>query len=169
MTPRYRAPRVTLTPLHRIEFDAGGEHARIPLFNISISGVGLLHEPPIPFAVGSELPGELRVGGARYPVRLKIAHVTPKIVGASFIDRSDALKSAIESYFEYELAALTMAKVDPKYHKAEPDGDAHWIHGDRCDLFYVTRGDQLVRFRLTFLGNHFESTAEGGLLAGQLH
>jgi hypothetical protein len=133
--------------------------ADVKLLNISVTGVALIRGQTIQWpSPGDIIEGLLIMENRSFPIRIKIAHLSKDIVGGSF--EPDAklaqAQAAIRSFFSVELTALCTMKVDPKYHKKDPDGDAHWIHGDNADLFYVTKGTTLVRFRMTFLGNHYE-------------
>jgi hypothetical protein len=169
-----RAFRVAISPLHRLHFVPadpilkGRENAR--LCNISISGVGLvatdfIRQP----ALKDVFRGSLFFDSGSHPVELQVMHLTSGVIGAKFHGDVAAVREAIKKYFELELLAVGMLKVNPAHHKADADGNAHWIHGDQCELFYVMdAAGKLVRFRLTFTGNRFVWSKTAGLSVGQV-
>jgi hypothetical protein len=169
-----RAFRVVISTLHRVSFVPsqsllkGRDEAR--LSNISTSGIGLVAgDFTAKPKVKSSIEGSMVFEDGSHPVQMQVMHVTSGVIGAKFMGDSKGLQDAIRKYFELELLALGMLKVNPAHHKTEADGNAHWIHGDQCELFYVTNlADQVIRFRLTFLGNRFVWSQAGGLNVGQV-
>jgi hypothetical protein len=114
------------------------------------------HPPVSPPHLGTVFGGEVLFGEKAYPIKLRIARVNQGVIGCRFEGPADDVRQAVFAYFKFELAGLSAVKVDPKYHKQEPDGPTHWVHGDHCDLYYVEQPGGILRFRLTFLGNHFD-------------
>lgn len=167
------APRFQLSALDHIGFQFQSpvlEDELVHLANISSSGVALLKEdvhPPL--KPGDTLSGLLFFGATPIPITLYVVHLTGGVIGAAFKQPSTLLQTAIREYFEMEIEGLSCEKVDPKHHKKDPEGEAHWFHGDRCDLFYVTQQDHLIKMRLTFLGLHFEGQNGSPLQIHQVH
>ncbi|MDH5297479.1 MAG: hypothetical protein OEV91_00485 [Desulfobulbaceae bacterium] len=168
-----RAPRVHILPLHNIHFVMAGSGSGDPasLANLSFSGVGLLADghrrwpPP-----GAMIFGDFLFGGDRHPVSMLVVRSAGKIVGCQFDSSSkERLRPLVLRYFDLELSALRLYPVDPQYLKEEEDGQPHWLRGhDNCELFLVEREGRLVRFNLTFFGNHIEGGAELPLRFGQV-
>jgi hypothetical protein len=169
-----RAPRVVLTSLHRVRFAMHGPQGPIvlPVINISTSGLAFSQEhPPLPVpTVGSIFRGEVLFGDKAYAIALKVARINQGVIGCRYDGPADQLRQAVFAYLRVELAGLSAIKVDPKYHKQEPDGPTHWVHGDHCDLYYVEKpdGSGILRFRLTFLGHHFDGGQDSPLRFGEV-
>ncbi len=165
-----RAPRVPISPLHRVHFDLESPtHALgLKLSNISTSGIGLIVENNT-ISPGSPLKGRLVFNQKTHvPIEMKAIHITHGIAGSHYLNPSSDLKKAIQDFFKLELAGLGTMKVNPKYHKKETDGTSAWITGDNCDLYYVAEEDKVIRFKLTFLGNHFTAAQGKPLYVGHV-
>lgn len=174
-TPRKwttRAPRVRLLPLHEIFFwrTEPLPETRVEIANISTTGVGLLRETGIEWPKSGDFAhGEIDLRGQRYPVKIKIAHSSAMILGCSFEDNQAAIRDMVHRYFEYEIAALTLYKANPEVLQAVPDGVPHWLHArNNCELYFVTRSDQTVRFNISFFGNYVEGGREMPTRFGQV-
>lgn len=167
-----RAPRVPITPLHRVHVEL--EHPiaiDLKLSNISTSGMGILLESgdfPAQMKVKGRLVFDLKGDLKKMSFEGKIVHFTKNLAGVHYQTPTTDLKDTIREYFKLELAGLSTMKIDPKYHKKETDGTSTWITGDGCDLYFVMSGDQIIRFKLTFLGNHFVGSADKPLYVGQV-
>jgi hypothetical protein len=168
-----RATRVPLQALHSVRFTASepASLGSLGISNLSGSGVGFLKRSSDAWpAVGATIAGTLTLGANSVPTRLRVVHAAGELVGATFVDEVESVRRAITDYFAVELAALRMNRVNPEMLQADPDGSPHWLYGDRgCELHFVTRADgSLVRFQLSFFGNHVEGDADGGVRAGQI-
>jgi hypothetical protein len=172
MPLKARAPRVPITPLHRIQVQLEQPtSSSMKLSNISTSGMGIfVGEGEL--SGGTVLKGQMvfeqKTGTKKEPFEAKVVHVTKSIAGAHFQIPNTNLKNAIREYFKLEIAGLSTMKVDPKYHKKQTEGTSTWITGDGCDLFFVTADDQIVSFKLTFLGNQFIGSKDQPLYVGQV-
>jgi hypothetical protein len=166
-----RAPRIPIGELHRIGFtlDPADPWQRMAIANVSVTGIGFL-KAVFKVAPSKEdiLGGVLTIEDRGYPVKIRIAYVSEQRVGALFQEAHPDLRKALETYFKIELAALGTMKINPQYHKSEPDGITHWIHGDTGELYYVSRADRVLRFHMTFLGNHFVGDQNKQLAAGHV-
>jgi hypothetical protein len=169
MALKARAPRVPITPLHRVHIELAT--SKLNLSNISTSGMGILVSEG-ELSNGTLLKGQIifekKVGTKKVEFVTKVVHVTKNIAGTHFQPPNTDLKEAIREFFKLELAGLSTMKVDPKYHKKQEEGTSTWITGDGCDLYILMSGDQLIRFKLTFLGNHFIGSADKPLYVGQV-
>lgn len=166
-----RAPRVKILPLHNIGFRPKGPLLTplFPVANVSPNGIGLLAESfkhhPKP---GDLIEGSLVIGRESHAGVIKVVHVTSKIIGGSFENPSSSLSAAILNYFQLEIAAIALRKINPKFHKSEPDGASAWFHGDNCELYYVHEGDRVLRFQMAFFGNHVDGNEKGAVSTGQI-
>jgi hypothetical protein len=159
---RRRHARVKLVPLHAVSFELGDDAKTIGLSNLSISGMGLFSES-LPTGLKNDdlIEGHLICGTQKAKISARIVHIGKQITGCQFVGHDADVNKLVQSYFSLELSALTMISVKPELLQEDPDGTPHWIHGkNNCELFFVSQGDRVVRFNLTFFGNYIEG-AEG--------
>ncbi len=155
-----RAPRVTLVPLHHIYFDLQEpiSCSGIMIANISASGVGFfkdkLKDWPTP---GTILSGNLMLQEKIKEVTMTIVRNGSDVVGCHFNETSGDLHVLIDQYFQVELSAMQLGKVDQQYVKKTQNGHVNWYRGsDNCELYTITSKDKIVSFNLSFFGNYIE-------------
>lgn len=167
---RRKHMRVKLFPLHSVSFELVGWPKKTDLGNLSISGMGIFTESLPPGIKANDLlEGVLVCGGAQAKVTARVVHVGNTMTGCQFVGHDSEVNRLVQSYFNLELSALTMISVRPELLQEDPDGTPHWIHGkNNCELFYISRGEQVVRFNLTFFGNYIEGGAEMRAKYGQI-
>jgi hypothetical protein len=107
------------------------------------------------------LRGEIDFKGRKHLFEAKLVHVSGEIAGCAFVSRQLEFVRAFQDYFELELSALRLNRMNPEHLKKEPDGEPRFFHGNDCELFFVETpqsggGWKLARFHLSFLGNYFE-------------
>lgn len=180
---RRKHARIRLTALHDVAFFPLDPLFDQPLAvsNLSEGGVGFLvatspldrdetESESFPWpSVGNYINGELRLKGQTYLINLRIAFKGSESVGCAFGEVPKDFKAALSRYFEVELGALKMKRVDSKQIKATPDGTPHWIFGpNNCELYFVTDAQGLVRFNLSFFANYVEGGRDKGVKFGQV-
>jgi hypothetical protein len=155
-----RAPRVPLLPLHRVEFRArdGMAASALRLANISTSGMGLLRDSGDGWPdVGAVISGDLAFEETIHAVSARIVHRSERVVGTAFVAPTPALRALVNRYFQVELEAVSMVETPPDMLQAEADGTPRWLHGaNNCELFFVTRVDEIARFQITIFGTFIE-------------
>lgn len=154
-----RDKRIRILPLHEILFTLDDSSEKIELVNLSITGAGLLKEsreewPP----VGSVLSGEFTYRKTRYPVEMHIKHINSNIIGCDFSEtHRDSMRKLVTSYFDIELNALQLVKIDSQYIKQRYDGESSWFRGaDNCEIFLVENENNIIYFNMSFFGNYIE-------------
>lgn len=162
--------RVKLFPLHSASFELENHSEKIELGNLSISGMGLFTQSlPQGIKANDLLEGLLICGAEKAKVTARVVHVGGSITGCQFVGHDTEVNRLVQSYFSLELNALTMISVKPELLQEDPDGTPHWIHGkNNCELFYVSQGENVIRFNLTFFGNYIEGGAEMKAKYGQI-
>ena len=156
-----RAPRVRILPLHNISFILGASDTVQPisLSNISTTGVSFIRDSRQVWPqTGTIIDGKFLFQGREYPASMQIVHISGNMVGCQF---STAVREVISPmvlrYFELELSALQLTPVNSNFLKKPEDGEPRWFRGkDNCELYYVENEGRIVRFNLTFFGNHIE-------------
>lgn len=167
---RRRHARVKLVALHAVSFELGDDAKKINLLNLSISGMGLLTEE-LPSGLKNDdlIEGLLICGTQKAKINARVVYVGKQITGCQFVGHDAEVNKLIQSYFSLELSALTMISVRPELLQEDPDGTPHWIHGkNNCELFFVTQGNRVIRFNLTFFGNYIEGAEEAKAKYGQI-
>lgn len=155
---RRKHPRVKLVALHAVSFELADTNQKCELANLSISGMGLFTgKPGLELKNDDLIEGYLICGTQKAKVSARVVYVGKPITGCQFVGHDAEVNKLIQSYFSLELSALTMISVKPELLQEDPDGTPHWIHGkNNCELFFISRGDEVIRFNLTFFGNYIE-------------
>ena len=165
-----RAPRIRVKPLHdvvwKVQSETNSVARELPVTNLSVSGLALdlsgiaLNEPPLLGLdqVGAKRKGQLKLKNEQIAVEIEVVRVTSNFVGVRFIESLGNLRNRINRYFETELLAIEMKRVDPKFLRADTsEGEPHWYRSsDGAELFLITQENDLKRFTLSFLGFYFE-------------
>lgn len=166
-----RHPRVQLLALHQVTFlfDEASGLQRASVSNLSMGGMALLWPDPeqsLP-TLQSTFSGSLEIVRQTFPLKGKFVHTSDRIVGCQFTEVPSSYASDLARYFNTELAATRLHPINPEMLEAQPDGNPHFFAGpNQCELFYVENQGRLIRFSLTFLGNHLEGLENGDVKAG---
>jgi hypothetical protein len=155
---RRKHHRVKLLPLHAVRFELDGEEKGVELGNLSVSGMGLYtSDLPSGIKSGDLIQGCLVSSQDRVQVQAKVVYVSRSVTGCQFVEHDTQVNRWVQSYFNLEITALNMISVNPTLLQEDPEGTPHWIHGkNNCELFFISNGDRVVRFNLTFFGNYVE-------------
>jgi PilZ domain len=175
-----RAPRVSVTPLHRLQFKS--QDAKCGLGNLSTTGMAVFRDVGPNWTdgwhLGDTVHGVLRVDQNEFSVSAVIRHISSTIAGFEFISPPLTVIRAIEAYLRIEILALSLRRVDPAYMKKDPRGDTHWFtDGRQNELFIIADAKGVIAFHMTFMGNYIEGgrdrALKGGIVNeqedGQLH
>lgn len=160
-----RAPRVSVTPLHRLAFKS--QDVKCGLGNISTTGMAVFRDANDGWHIGDLVHGVLRIDKAEFSVSATIRHISPRVAGFEFKEPSLTVVRAIEGYLRVEILALSLRRVDPAYMKKDPRGETHWFtDGRQNELFYVADARGVVSFHMTFMGNYIEGGRDRALKGG---
>lgn len=156
-----RLPRAKIEPLHEIGFQFASADDPLQIANISAGGIGFIKSSlerwPEP---GSIIEGRLTIAGSRFDVKVKVAHASAAVVGASFEQPPKPMGAKIREHLLAELSALNMVCVPRENLRDEPDGTPYWFHGtNNCELYFVERAGTIVRFHLVYFGHYLEGSA----------
>ncbi len=170
--PIQRAVRVQVTPLHDVEFEIieGSLRKTVRVANISVYGLGLVRDDTMAWpATGEVLHGILTLQKTQTPLKLKIRHHAPRVVGCEFMEAPAPLRNQILSFFEVELAGVEMIKVRSDLLQKPPKGEPHWYRGgDQAELYFVTLQDQIESFHMSFLGWYLQASERESLRMGRV-
>lgn len=147
-----------LSTLSRVIFNCHDNKKEIPAVNISFSGIGLdAHYADPNWKNRQDIHGDLLLDDNKFPLILSIRHISPLIIGCKFSGLIDPLKDPIEKYLKYELAGLSMRKVNTQFLNQDPRGDSLWFtDGKANELYALTRNQELIMCHMTFFGTYFE-------------
>ncbi len=128
---------------------------------MSVSGLGILVPPKLVtrFVQGAKINAHLAFADEEpEAIVLEVIHSKSAVTGTRFVNASAELKMRIETFFEVELLAVSMFRMDPKLMSPAKTGEAFWIQGDQnCSLFFVVGSDGVVEeANLSFIGNLVE-------------
>jgi hypothetical protein len=167
-------PVIRLCALHDICFKQAGvkEPKSYYMTSISLTHVGFARAPSSVWpSAGTVIDGTVLFENEKVslPAKIKLKRGTKKCIECEWVNPSQELKDWISRYFESELSAMGMRRINPKYHKQEPDGLTLLYYNDdgNCSLYFVVdEMDRVKRFKLAFLGNCFEGGVGLTLTAG---
>ena len=151
-----RTPRVSLDRLHAISFDMETPHKQSSLgvANISRTGIGFLASHSQWPQPGDSVHGTLNILQYKLPTTLRVVHVTSIVTGCQFTVIGQEYSEILSHYFDAELDAIQLVKVNPEYLKPDPNGTPIWFKGlDNSELYIVHREKRIISFIITFLGN----------------
>jgi|GEM_PF-6024605 len=151
-----RPPRISLNRLHAVSFDMDVPYKQsgLGVANISLTGIGFLASHSQWPQSGDTVHGTLNILQAKLPTTLRVVHVTSVIAGCHFSVIGQEYSEILSHFFDAELDAIQLQKVNPAYLKKDPDGTAIWFKGlDTSELYIVHRENRIVSFSITFLGN----------------
>ena len=165
-----RAPRVSLTPLHRISFlEKSGTTSQ--LANISSSGMALLRGGTA-WLPGETHSGRLTIDRDEHAIELRVRHASrlasesqgnrqsSQLVGCEFVgSENPALRRSIEIYLRVEILALTLRLVNEAYLTPDPRGQTLWYtDGRQNELFVIVDDKGVAAYHMSFLGNYVEGS-----------
>jgi hypothetical protein len=151
-----RPPRINLMRLHAVSFDMDDPYkqAGLGVANISRTGIGFLADHSQWPQAGDTVHGMLNILQAKLPTTLRVVHVTSVVAGCHFTVIGQEYSEILSHYFDAELDAIQLAKINPAYLKQDPNGTPIWFKGlDSSELYIVHRENHIVSFSITFLGN----------------
>lgn len=157
---KQRSARISLLPLHHISLrllEPASEQTHF-LSNVSTSGLGIVRKTMnIALKANQTVRAELRFGSTGLPITMKVIHVSDAVVGCEFQGDLTEVQKRVNEYFDLEFGALNLLQVNPEMLQEDPDGQPHLLHGDNgCELYLISQGSKIIRFNLTFFGNHIE-------------
>lgn len=168
-----RAPRVSISPLHKVVFLEEGSRIDVvtQVANISTSGIGLIHDDGV-FSALNTRPikrGRLRIGPEEFDVTLKEEWRSNPIIACSIQKADPAFFGILREYFKSEIAALNMIEVRPELLQSPPSGKAFCFRGNNnCEIYFILEGATLGFFSLSFFGNTVEGKPGKSLQFGRI-
>jgi hypothetical protein len=171
MNMKPRAPRVRLSPLHRVVFQRkeNGRVMTLRLANISRVGMGLIRQN-IFGERGDVFSGELQINDRFFAVDAEIKQASNNVVGCEFVQGATSeLTAAVNGYFKVEICGLELKPVAKKFLKADPNGEVFWLTDGGTNEIYLVRDESGIHnFHVSFLGHYIEGGRTTPLQAGHV-
>lgn len=168
-----RAERVDLKAWHEVICESLDPNVAFSspslIVNMSLSGVALTRSmvTSSPDA-GTEFKARLVIKGKFFEVTFKVAHVSPLVIGATYVSPSLEFMAYMKAFFMVEVAALKLSTVAPQFVKPASQGIAHWLEGEKkTSVYYVETDGKIVEFNLSFFGNTIEYHGDTNWRFGQ--
>jgi hypothetical protein len=162
--PRREFPRFRARPLHNISLNLNGQPSNFHVANISIGGLGILVEGS-DHPIGQAFDATLRIGKESFSIRLLERYKNSSFMGCQFENPTPELRAAIERYFEVEVLATRLSRVETN--QGERANKVIFFHGkNNCELLINERDDQISYFNVIVLGNSIEVIPEKGVAVG---
>ena len=150
-----RAPRITLSALQNMVFR--DETAQWNLGNISVTGMGVLHDGKPSWKIFDVVKGLLVIDRDKFDVQIRVRHLTGILAGCEFVGANSTLQRAIENYLRVEIVALSLYPVREIFLKVDPRGQVEWLTDGRQNEFYCVHDDNgVVAYNMSFFGNYIE-------------
>ena len=162
-----RAIRIAVTPKHEIKFLLGADE--IDIFNISSTGLALITSSfQVTPATKTKISGLLIVEKESFPLELEIVHVAQN-TGCRIVKMDQGLRNKIIKYFAHEIVAANLYPLREDILKPDSDGIAHGFVGDdRCEVFFVEREEQIIKFNMVVFGIYIEMDKNNNLSFGKI-
>ncbi len=158
-----RAARIRLQSIHHLSLTSPRwNNEVIQVINISTTGLGATNtNRPEDIEAGMTIPALLTLNQRTFPVLLKVAQITPEVIGFAFQGEVSQLQKSIFEYFVAEISGMEVTEVNPKLLKPDSRGEPHWYFGSNNSEVYLTvQHSRLTYFHITLLGNYIESYAD---------
>lgn len=162
------ASRIGLDVNHNILLFVQEKSFRIN--NISSSGLGFMVEQTHHFKVGQEIESELEIFNiGQLKFKMKVVHVTQKLVGCQVSQSLTEYAHLVDSYFESELSAKQLSSFNSDQLKNTILGTPLLFSGKDCELYLIHQEKILVAFKLTYKGNIIEQNKDGQILVSLMY
>lgn len=143
-----------------VKCDRLAPRQELRVFNISELGIGMdAHPVKQAPAVNDVLDCKLLVGRTVAPVKLRLVHMGPGLMGMEFVQPSELLRGAIQQYFEPELAGASLREAQDSRGKKRLYESRE---GDRLE-FQLGSAGVVDKFAIQVLGNSVEWDRRNGL------
>lgn len=158
-TPR-PAKRIGLDVNHNILLFV--QEKGFPINNISSSGLGFVVDQTHNFKVGQEIESEIEIFNiGQLKFKMKIVHVTQKLVGCQVSESVAEYSHLVDHYFESELSAKHVSSFTSDQLKNSILGTPLLFSGKDCELYLIHQEKSLVAFKLNYKGNIIEQNKDG--------
>lgn len=158
--------RFRTKPLHNVSISISQNYPHLRIANISLGGVGIFVEDPDQFE--SDFTGTLTVDKEKFSIRLKKVFQDDEIMGCQFLEPSPQLHVCIDKYFQTELLALNLNRVETLPTEKNEHDKTVFFHGkNNCELLVNEKKGQICYFSVIVLGNCIEVDPNGKLVVGQ--
>jgi hypothetical protein len=166
-TETRKFPRFRAKPLHSLSLHIQENDPQIKIANISNGGLGLFSQG-IKSILPEDFEATLVIASDKFKVQIRKIFEGEEIIGCQFQNPSSELQACIDRYFETELLALKLSRVETKPGRNNHQDKIIFFHGqNNCELLINERNSQVCYFSVIVLGNSVEVDPRKSVLTGQ--
>lgn len=160
-----RSHRFKIRDYHDLSMAINGEEFEIG--NLSLTGIGFkAQDLSEKLKTNEEILIGLRIGEHLFTISGRIAHITNGFIGLAVTSHLDEYAKIFKSFFDIEIKAIKLEKMDVSEIKHSFGGELHWYHSDQFhELIYVLKDGTLTYFKLIFQSMVIEMNSTGSLIA----
>ena len=159
-------PRFSTKPLHSLSLQTV-DGKTITIANISLGGVGLITDENVKKLAG-DFEAMLSVGPGKFKIQLAKVYQGEKITGCSFRGPEAELQKGIDNYFQTEILALKVDRVETMPDRNNKQDKILFYHGqNNCELLINERNSQICYFSVVVLGNSVEVEPKKSIQVGE--
>lgn len=158
-----RAPRVHNFALNEVFFVPAGHSEKIPIINISASGLSLGSGKSNEYLLrqGNRIQGQISFGSEKFSAELDIVRIDRESTGCRVVSQNSEVERYLRQHFTTEMKAQKLTHVDDGILEKQEDGAPHWFFdGHACQLYYVEKNNQLLRYRLSYYEHEVHGASE---------
>lgn len=152
-----RPTRVKIQNFHKIEVWI--DEQAYEVFNISIAGIGFMASSETPlYKKNTSVKAIVKILDKVCDIELKIRHQTKELIGCLVTGSCDVYEKFVKEYFQSELEALKLSKINEDKLNEDENGEPHWFYGDyNHEIYFTTKSDKVTSCHINYHGHMFIS------------
>lgn len=146
-------PRVKIQNFHKIMIII--DDSEYEVYNISLGGIGFL-VGDAEFCKKEEYNAVVKVLDQVCDIQIKVRHHTKELIGCSVESSCEVYQDFVKDYFNSELEAFKLRKIDRDKMNDDENGEPHWFYGDyNHEIYFTTIGNDITTMQINYHGHMF--------------
>lgn len=146
-------PRVKIQNFHKIMIIIEGEEYEV--YNVALGGIGFVVDQA-KFKQDETYNAVVKILDQVCDIQIKVRHHTKELVGCSVEGSCEVYQDFVREYFNSELEALKLRKIDRNKMNDDENGEPHWFYGDyNHEIYFTTSGDDITTLQINYHGYVF--------------
>lgn len=146
-------PRVKIQNFHKIMITI--EDNDYEVYNISLGGIGFLVDES-KLSKEKSYNAVVKILDQVCDIEVKVRHHTKGLVGCSVEGACEVYQDFVKEYFNSELEALKLRKIDREKMNDDENGEPHWFYGDyNHEIYFTTMEDNITTLQINYHGYMF--------------
>lgn len=146
-------PRVKIQNFHNITIMI--EDKEYDVYNISIGGIGFISDES-KFKKQDRYHAVVKILDQLCDIEILVRHHTKNLVGCSVEGSCDVYQDFVKEYFNSELEALKLRKIDKEKMNEDENGEPHWFYGDyNHEIYFTTYREDVTTLHINYHGHMF--------------